>query len=229
MTWLALVLTVSLSCRPYHENWQIRPLPGPQCTFRTQNFWTLVVLNVVSDAAIMAIPVPILWNLRVSPLRKLGITLLLCSGLFIISTAIVRAVVTIGGTASVININRWGFRETAVGVCAVTAPVLAPMFTRAFWRKGPYNRHRSAEAQRRHDRHRGHDNSGSSGAAELRAQEEGRSFQTEESCPDDDGRLSGSDGAYGLHAYGQPEGGGEQKPPLPRTDPPPEEQNGAHH
>ncbi|KFA51413.1 hypothetical protein S40293_03220 [Stachybotrys chartarum IBT 40293] len=138
LSWIALILTVSLTCRPYHYNWMIRPLPGPQCTFRPQNFWVLVVLNVLSDAAILAIPIPILWSLRISPLRKLGVSLLLCSGLFIISTAIVRAVLTLRGAPSVININRWGFRETAVGIVAVTAAVLAPLFTRAFWRKGRY-------------------------------------------------------------------------------------------
>lgn len=148
ITWTVLILSVSLTCRPYHWNWQIRPLPGPECTFRPQNFWILVVLNVVSDVAILAVPVPILWNLRVSPLRKLGVTALLCSGLFVISTAIVRAVQTLTGVPSVINVNRWGFRETAVGIVAVTAPVLAPLFTREFWHSGPYHRHRAKPAHR---------------------------------------------------------------------------------
>ncbi|KAH6976680.1 hypothetical protein EDB80DRAFT_593995, partial [Ilyonectria destructans] len=66
----------------------------------------LVVLNVVSDAVILSVPVPILWNLRISPLRKLAVIVLLCSGLLVISTAIMRAVQTLGGTPSVININR---------------------------------------------------------------------------------------------------------------------------
>ncbi|KAH6690273.1 hypothetical protein F5X68DRAFT_68579 [Plectosphaerella plurivora] len=142
ITWAALILSVSLTCRPFHWNWQIRPLPGPTCTFRPQNFLILVVLNVVSDVAVLIVPVPILWNLRVHLLRKLGVALLLCSGLFVISTAIVRAVQTLGGAPSIININRWGFRETAVGILAVTAPVLAPLFTPEFWKRGPYHRHR---------------------------------------------------------------------------------------
>lgn len=143
VTWAALILSVSLTCRPFHWNWQIRPLPGPSCTFRPQNFLILVVLNVVSDVAILIVPVPILWSLRVSPLRKVGVSILLCSGLFVISTAIVRAVQTLGGAPSIININRWGFRETAVGILAVTAPVLAPLFTKDFWKRGPYHRYRS--------------------------------------------------------------------------------------
>lgn len=56
----------------------------------------------------MTIPVPILWQLRVSKLRKVGVSLLLCSGVFVISTAVVRAAFTIAGAPSVITINRWG-------------------------------------------------------------------------------------------------------------------------
>ncbi|KAK0387016.1 hypothetical protein NLU13_5330 [Sarocladium strictum] len=138
-SWVALIVTVSVSCRPFHHNWQIHPLPGPECTFRAQNFWTLVFLNVLTDAALMAIPVPILWNLRVSRRRKIAVSILLLSGVFVISTAVVRAVATIGGRPSVININRWGFRETTIGLAAVSAPIICPIFTEAFWRGGPYN------------------------------------------------------------------------------------------
>lgn len=100
----------------------------------------LVWLNVLTDAALLSIPIPILWHLRVSLKRKLGVGILLSSGLFVISTAIVRAITTLGGAPSVININRWGFRETAVGVITVTLPVLSPLFTKPFWRRGPYIR-----------------------------------------------------------------------------------------
>ncbi|ORY61753.1 uncharacterized protein BCR38DRAFT_495595 [Pseudomassariella vexata] len=146
-SYLALALSVSFTCRPYSHNWQIQPLPGPECTFRPQNFWILVVLNVTTDAAIMSIPIPMFWQLRTSLRRKIGLMMLFSSGIFIISTAIVRAVLTIGGKPSVININRWGFRETAVGLIAVTAPVLVPLFRRSFWQRGDFVRHR----------HRGHE------------------------------------------------------------------------
>lgn len=139
ISWIVLILTVSASCRPFHHNWQIRPLPGPECTFRAQNFWTLVFLNVTTDAALMIIPVPILWHLRVSRRRKIAVSILLLSGVFIISSAIIRAVMTMRGAPSVININRWGFRELTVALLAVSAPILWPISTKAFWRKGPYN------------------------------------------------------------------------------------------
>jgi hypothetical protein len=124
----------------FRNNWICKPLPGPECTFRPQNFWILVILNVITDAALLTIPLPILWHLRVSRRRKVGVGILLSSGLFIISTAIIRAITTLGGSPSIININRWGFRETAVGLMSVTLPILSPLATREFWRKGPYRR-----------------------------------------------------------------------------------------
>lgn len=55
-----------------------------------------------------------------------------------ISTAVIRAARTLNETPSVVNINRWGFRETTIGAIAANAPVVAPFFTRSFWRKGAY-------------------------------------------------------------------------------------------
>ncbi|KAK1561743.1 uncharacterized protein LY79DRAFT_173697 [Colletotrichum navitas] len=153
-SYLVLCMTVTFSCRPFSDNWRIRPLPGPECTFRPQNFWVLVSLNILTDAALLSIPIPILWQLRVSLGRKIGVGILLSSGVFVISTAIVRAVTTLGGSHSIININRWGFRELAIGLLTVTMPVLSPLATRAFWRRGPYIRDfydRVAGARSRND------------------------------------------------------------------------------
>ncbi|KAH7322568.1 hypothetical protein B0I35DRAFT_426045 [Stachybotrys elegans] len=140
LSWMVLYLSITFTCRPFRNNWIVKPLPGPECTFRPQNFWILVCLNVITDAALLAIPLPILWHLRVSFRRKIGVGILLSSGVFIISSAVVRAITTLTGSPSIININRWGFRETAVGIMSVTLPILSPMATPEFWMKGPYRR-----------------------------------------------------------------------------------------
>ncbi|KAI0015984.1 hypothetical protein F4780DRAFT_761536 [Xylariomycetidae sp. FL0641] len=86
----------------------------------------------------MSIPIPILWNLRVPLRRKFMISTLLSSAVFVISTAVVRAILTLIGQPDVITINLWGFRELGIGLISVTAPVIYPIFTPEFWRKGPY-------------------------------------------------------------------------------------------
>lgn len=74
-----------------------------------------------------------LRRLKVPILKKIFIALLLSSGLFVITAAIIRAAVTLGSAPSSITINRWGVRETIMGIIAINAPILRPLFTRGFW------------------------------------------------------------------------------------------------
>lgn len=65
-------------------------------------------------------------------------------GIFVITAAIIRAVLTLSGTPSAQKINEWGIRETIIGIITVNVPVLRPFFTAAFWRWGPYDPHGSS-------------------------------------------------------------------------------------
>ncbi|GJC96274.1 hypothetical protein ColKHC_05100 [Colletotrichum higginsianum] len=135
LTWVALIATVSSTCWPFHDNWTVRPLPGEHCIFRAQNFYALAVLNVITDVFILTIPAPMLWHLRLPLWKRVGVTCLLCGGLFVISAAIIRAALTLTAAPSVLTINIWGYRETVVALLAVTAPVLSPLFRPRFWKR----------------------------------------------------------------------------------------------
>ena len=119
-------------------NWQVRPLPPRSCTFKPQNFYVGAILNVVTDVIMLAIPVPMLWGLQIKLSKKIAIALFICSGTFVIAAAIVRAALTLGSAPSGLNINRWGVRETIVGIITVNLPILRPMFRRSFWRGTTY-------------------------------------------------------------------------------------------
>ncbi|EHA54561.1 hypothetical protein MGG_01420 [Pyricularia oryzae 70-15] len=149
VTWAALVASVSLTCLPFHNNWTVWPLPGERCIFRAQNFYALAVLNIVTDVCILTIPAPMLWHLRVSIWKRIGVTCLLCGGLFVISAAIIRCALTLTAAPSVLTINIWGYRETVIALVAVTAPVLSPLFRKGFWRRGGWVRRPSTDPQRR--------------------------------------------------------------------------------
>jgi hypothetical protein len=138
LSYVAVFLTITFGCYPTQKNWQVLPDPGQKCTLKLQNFLVTVVLNIVTDAAILVVPVPLLWKLKVPVKRKLIIALLLCSGLFVISAAIIRVVLTLGSNPSALNINRWGVRETIVGVVAVNLPILKPLCTKSFWSKNSF-------------------------------------------------------------------------------------------
>lgn len=96
------------------------------------------VLNVLTDAMLLSLPIPMLWALQVPLSKKIAVGALLSSGLFVIAAAVIRAVLTLGATPSGLNINRWGVRETIVGILTVNMPILAPMFKKKFWQRDAY-------------------------------------------------------------------------------------------
>ena len=77
-----------------------------------------------------------LWNLEVSRRRKLGLSLLLFPGVFVIAAALIRVIMTLEAQPSALVINRWGVRETVAGIIAVNLPILRPMLRRTFWTGG---------------------------------------------------------------------------------------------
>lgn len=93
----------------------------------------------MTDASLLAIPIPMLWKLKVPLKKKIVIGIILSSGVFVIAAAIIRAVLSLDTTPSASNINRWGVRETIIGLITVNVPVLRPLTTGAFWKMGAYN------------------------------------------------------------------------------------------
>lgn len=64
------------------------------------------------------------------------IGILLSSGIFVIAAALIRIVSTLSVNPSALTVNRWGVRETLVGIIAVNVPILRPLFSKNFWLNG---------------------------------------------------------------------------------------------
>ena len=110
---------------------------------KPQILYVASTANILTDALILVTPIPMLWNLEVSKSRKLSLSLLLFPGVFVISAAVVRVVMSLQAQPSALNINRWGVRETLAGIIAVNIPILRPMLRRSFWMRGPMMTDRS--------------------------------------------------------------------------------------
>jgi hypothetical protein len=143
-----MLVTEALTDCSFQMNWQVRPLAPRACAFKPQNFYVGAVLNVFTDAILLSIPIPMLWALQVRLSKKIAIGVLLSSGLFVIGAAVTRAVLTLGAAPSGLNINRWGVRETIVGILTVNMPILPPMFKKAFWNSGSYHESYTGEESR---------------------------------------------------------------------------------
>ncbi|KAF9875077.1 hypothetical protein CkaCkLH20_07343 [Colletotrichum karsti] len=110
-SYLAVVGTITFSCRPFRDNWGVRPLPHDRCVFKAQNLVVTTLLNVLTDAAILSLPLPVLREIRVPMYKKVFIAALLCSGLFVMAASIMRVAATMGSEPSTLTVNRWGVRE----------------------------------------------------------------------------------------------------------------------
>ncbi|KFZ19133.1 hypothetical protein V501_00815 [Pseudogymnoascus sp. VKM F-4519 (FW-2642)] len=130
---IAVILTFTLTCIPFYKFWQVFPDPGALCVPQNKvTFYTVLILNVVTDFFIFLIPIPVLAPLRVGILRKIGLYTLLGLGLFCMMAAILRVVL-------IFNLNQqgisamWSIREDFVAMFVGQAPMVYPLFNRKFW------------------------------------------------------------------------------------------------
>ncbi|KAG9258515.1 uncharacterized protein F5Z01DRAFT_689896 [Emericellopsis atlantica] len=120
------VLVHLLACVPVHRVWQVAPFPGPGCTTRPLNYYIGGTLNMLTDAAIIAVPMPMLWNPRITLRRKLALGCLFSSGLLVIVCTILRTYYVFGDAANQHLAQLWASREGFISMIVVSAPGLWP-------------------------------------------------------------------------------------------------------
>ncbi|KAI1132504.1 hypothetical protein F5Y10DRAFT_209023 [Nemania abortiva] len=130
-TFLALLGTIFLECRPFHHNWQINPDPGDAC-YPASSVRLLIVsliLNVTTDIYLIAIPVSLLWNSTLKLTKRLGLVALFSGSVFVIFCAIFRTVLMIMDPVhGAETAGSWSVRETFVATITTNLPVVFPLF-----------------------------------------------------------------------------------------------------
>ncbi|TVY34178.1 hypothetical protein LOCC1_G008102 [Lachnellula occidentalis] len=133
VTYLAVVLELFTHCTPIQKNWQVKPYAGDKCTVTVASYIMTAGLNVCTDLGILAIPIPIIWKVQIPLRRKIVIALLLSSGIFVITAALLRCILTLAATNQIGNSTIWGVRETFVSLIAISTPAIKPMFNKERW------------------------------------------------------------------------------------------------
>ncbi|KAL3424532.1 hypothetical protein PVAG01_03813 [Phlyctema vagabunda] len=133
LTYLASMLTLFLHCTPIQKNWQVKPFAGEKCTLFVANYIVVIIGNVCTDLAILYIPLPMIWAVKIPIRRKLAISVLLSSGVFVIIAAILRCVLSLKYVDEVGASTIWGIRETFIAVLAISAAAIKPYFSRNRW------------------------------------------------------------------------------------------------
>jgi hypothetical protein len=96
-TFVVVIMTIYLSCRPFHLYWQIDPNPGNACQAAISKpiVWVSFVSNVSTDIILILIPVPMLWKSSLRLLKKIAATMVLSAGVLIIVCATLKSIYVI--------------------------------------------------------------------------------------------------------------------------------------
>ena len=77
--WLAFTFVAAFLCRPVAYFWD-RLIPNGTC-INIDAFWRVIPpFNISTDLATMIIPIPIVWKLQVSKMKKFGVILIFLTG-----------------------------------------------------------------------------------------------------------------------------------------------------
>ncbi|RJE19148.1 hypothetical protein PHISCL_08511 [Aspergillus sclerotialis] len=147
-SFIAAFLAIFLSCRPFHNYWQINPNPGNACQAAVSRpiVWATFAGNISSDIYLILIPIPMLWRSSLRMYKKIASTIVFSAGLLVLVCATLK-------TAYVLVLTRiaqdpitgaevsaqWGIREAFVAVITNNLPMifgllrawLRPIFGRA--------------------------------------------------------------------------------------------------
>lgn len=78
--WCSTVILCSfLLCRPLAYNWD-PTLPGGICGDRVASYVSTGVLNIITDVAVLCLPLPVIWKLQMRTASKIGLLVVFTAG-----------------------------------------------------------------------------------------------------------------------------------------------------
>lgn len=86
-----------------------------------------------TDAAIIAVPMPMLWNLQVPLPQKLALGVLFSSGILVIFCTILRTYYFFGDSSNQFLGQLWSGREGFISMIIIATPGLWPLFRKMKW------------------------------------------------------------------------------------------------
>ncbi|RYO81263.1 hypothetical protein DL764_009791 [Monosporascus ibericus] len=94
----------------------------------SQIVWVYCAMNIVTDLYLISIPVPMLWQSSLKPLKKIGLITLFSGGIFIMVCGILRAALIVTDPVNGAQLaGSWAVRETFVAVITTNLPVVFPL------------------------------------------------------------------------------------------------------
>ncbi|KAK6829372.1 hypothetical protein PG987_009956 [Apiospora arundinis] len=93
------------------------------------DIFVTVVLNVVTDLYLLTIPIPMLWQSSIKPVKKAALIVMFSGGVFVTAAGVLRCVLIITNPVTgAQQAGSWAVRETFVAVITTNLPMVFPMF-----------------------------------------------------------------------------------------------------
>ncbi|CZR55483.1 uncharacterized protein PAC_05371 [Phialocephala subalpina] len=121
-----------LICDPISDFWFVQ---NPKCFNQHSIYLADTTVSVITDFAVLVIPMPLMWLLHLPVKRRLRVIGLLGAGGIAVAASVARLVMLlrIGGgdaTVSTVDINLLGAAETSIGLICASIPALNVLFSR---------------------------------------------------------------------------------------------------
>ncbi|PVH99351.1 hypothetical protein DM02DRAFT_493352, partial [Periconia macrospinosa] len=130
ITFIAQVLVILLVCSPVTKTWSSGPNPSAKClgpTAQTSTY-TMLIFNILTDAYLMYLPIPVIWAAKLSTKQKLGLTALFAGAVVTAVFGFMRCIQIITATDmdGATRAGLWSVRESCTAVIVTNIPLIYP-------------------------------------------------------------------------------------------------------
>lgn len=100
ITLLSALITPLAECQPFNDNFQVSPAPAPSCRLGYAQVIVFSTACILSDAALIAFPIPMLLRARLQRKTKFSLIILLSFPIFSIGFTIFRVITVLDKSGS---------------------------------------------------------------------------------------------------------------------------------
>ncbi|RAL17774.1 uncharacterized protein BO97DRAFT_402275 [Aspergillus homomorphus CBS 101889] len=130
---ISVVLAQILTCLPVDAAWNLSKAADSHCIDQMKFYYGNSISNLLTDVIILCLPLPLIWRLKMTHEKKLGVTAVLLMGGFICIASIVRlsylgAIDTNDITYTLVAVGNWTSVETPLAIICACLPTIPALF-----------------------------------------------------------------------------------------------------
>lgn len=151
---LAAILTLTISCLPPNPPTAEEPIAQLKCPnyYIINALLVILITNVVLDAIVLCLPLPLIWQLHTTLRRKLQLTFVFTLGSFIFVVSILRVIAVkelnpLDDNWDSTDVQLWSIAESAVSILTVSLPVMQPALRRVVYKEDGSSRFSSLRSR----------------------------------------------------------------------------------